>query len=308
MVTIILVLTLVAMPVVGFIVYKQVTKSAEKINEGYDLSTNDASNRARDFVLFDDVKEGVLKLQGGHEYRICIECGSINWNLRTEEEQNTLEAQFLRFVNSLNYPIVFYVQTRTMDNSKIISSTIESAQKAVKQFPGLEAYANNYIDSIGYLDYYLQNNKQKKKYIIIPYDEAGMLANLNEAEKKERSISELYKRAEYVINRLGGMGISGKVLNSKEYIELIYASYHRTDYSDSTEITNGDYLSLMVESKRNPENNMTDSERTDWILYEAQNRIKGEIALNVMSDDKRHTYVEIINNLQYLRDQVQIME
>lgn len=303
--TIILIVMLAAVPVVLYFVYKNLNK-VKGSDTGYDPSMNPEANRAKDFVLFDDVKEGVLKLQGGHEYRLCIECGSINWNLRTEAEQDVMEASFLRLINSLNYPITLFVQTRTMDNRRIIAETEKSAIEAVNKFPSLAEYASDYINNISYLDYYLQNNKQKKKYIILSYNDAGNLKNLNDAEKRERSVDELYKRAEYIVNRLAGIDIKADVLNSKEYIELLYSSYHRTDYSDVENLLNGDYMALMVDSRRNPEDEMTDEERADWILYEAQNRIKGEIATKVMDNDERNKYLKVINNLEYLRDSVNV--
>ena len=74
---------------------------------------------AQDFLPFNDIDNNMIDL-GGFKYRMIVECSSTNYNLKTGSEKEMIEMAFQRFLNSLQFPVTFYIQTKEIDNSKML--------------------------------------------------------------------------------------------------------------------------------------------------------------------------------------------
>lgn len=281
-----------------FVVYIQLKKTDP---ENYDTSISDDITTAQEFLPFKDIKDGVIDL-GGHNYRAVLECSSTNYNLKTDKEKEIIEASFQRFVNSLTHPIVLFVQTRVFDNTKLLEKMREEIEVAIQNHPQLEEYATIYFNEMSNLSEYIGNNKQKKKYIIVPYNEAANLGKLSDREKYEHSVKEVRQRASILAEQLAAVGVKATLLGTEELIELVYSTYHKDNYTDFESIANGEYMSLIVQGDKNPEENITNDMRMDWILYEAQIRIKNEITDKEMPNALKKEYERAIQELDKLRD------
>ena len=280
-----------------------VLKTMKQTNPAtYDTSTNSKVETAQDFLQFDDIRDGMICL-GGHQYRAVIECTSTNYNLKTNKEKEMIEASFQRFVNSLTFPVTFYVQTKVIDNSKMLEMMQEELQDVIKNYPHLEPYANSYFYEMSNLHSYIGNNKQKKKYIIVPFDEALSLGNFSDEEKYEYASKELYTRASIIADGLQSVGVKATILNTKELAELIFSTYHKDNYAHVENIVNGEFLTLLTESERNQEEMMTEDARLDWILYEAQMRIQNELLKENSPEFYKKTFEKCIGEINRLRDE-----
>ena len=65
---------------------------------------------------------------GGHDYRLVIECSSTNYNLKTDTEREMIELSFQKLLNSLTFPITIFIQTKVLDNTKILSQMEEETE------------------------------------------------------------------------------------------------------------------------------------------------------------------------------------
>ncbi|WCK56943.1 hypothetical protein PP175_27405 (plasmid) [Aneurinibacillus sp. Ricciae_BoGa-3] len=267
-----------------------------------DTSTVDNISTAQEFLPFEDIKDNMI-IMGGHKYRAVIEASSTNYNLKTDNEKELIEISFQRFLNSLTFPVTFYIQTKVMDNTKMLSLMEEELKAAVKQFPNLEDYANIYYSEMSNLNSYIGNNKQKKKYIIVPYEEAITLADLSDDEKYDYSVKELHTRASIIVDGLSSVGVKAKILDTKELAELVYSTYHKDNYAQVENIVNGDFLSLLTQSTERKIENLTEDAKLDWILYEAQMRLKTELLGETVPDFIRVNVEKAIADLDRLRDQ-----
>lgn len=273
-----------------FMVYLQLRKTDPK---NIDKSILNDIDSAQDFLPFQDIKDGAINM-GGHNYRVIIECSSTNYNLKTDMERNIIEASFQRFLNSLTFPITFFIQTRAVNNNKMLEQLRGELLESIKVYPQVEEYANVYFEEMSNLSKHIENNKQKKKYIIIPYNEAVNMEKLSDIEKYEFSVKEAKQRALILIDGLASVGVKAVLLNTSELVELIYSTYYKDNYSDWENIVNGEYFSLIVNSeKENIEDIIDENSRLDWILYEAQMRIKNEF---------KNKNNKLIKQLQDLRD------
>lgn len=273
-----------------------------------DPNNIDTSNKAKldtaqDFLIFDDIKDSVIHL-GCHQYRAIIKCNSTNFDLKTEKEQDIIELSFQRFLNSLSHPISFFIQTRTMDNTNMMKGLKDDILKSIEEFPVLVEYGDAYYNDMSDIYNEIGNNKEKNKYIIVPFNDAISLTNSSEQEKYEYSIKEIQNRCQIIIDGLQSVGLKAKILNTKELADLVYSSYHKDNASQIENIINGEFLSMMVEGE-DKLSNVTDEGRLDWILYEAQLRLETELANEkAINPTVKNKSIEAINKISSLRDTI----
>lgn len=300
--TIILVILilLVVFGAVGFVVYLQIKKT-DPANVDSSLKNNVATTQ--DFLPFEDVKDSMIHL-GNHKYRAVIKCNSINYNLKTEKEQDVIELSYQRFLNALSHPISIFVQTKVMDNTKMLENLKEEIVQTIEEFPILKDYGNYFYSEMTNIYDNIGNNKEKKKYIIVPFDDAIELTNSSEQEKYEYAMNELQNRCLIVIDGLQSLGIQADFLKSDELIDLLYTVYHKDDANQAENISSGDFLSLLVDGD-DKLMDLSHEARLDWILYEAQKRLELEISSDKMADNELKARANLgIQKLAELRNEI----
>lgn len=240
-----------------------------------DTSVRDDITTAQEFLPFRNISDSMIDL-GNHQYRAVIEVSSINYNLKTEKEKDVLEISFSRFLNSLDFPYSIFIETVNMDNRKILSSLQEDIEETLKEFPQLEEYATIHMQDMTNLHERVNTTKHKKKYIIVPYDEASLFTNMNDNEKYQEAAKELYNRCMMIIDGLESMGLHGRVLTTQELISLITSVYHRQDYTHADGVIDGSFLETVVDGP-NKLSDMFPEGKLDLILIEARNKLESEL-------------------------------
>lgn len=258
---------------------------------------------AQEFLPFEDIKDSMICL-GGHHYRAIIECSSVNYNLKTDKEKEIIELSFQRFVNSLAFPLTFFIQTRTVDNTKMLETLKMDLDQTIKDYSNLTEYANVYYGEIADLHNHIGNNKMKKKYIIVPCNEALELGNLNDEEKYDYSLKELYTRCQIIMDSLTTMGIKSKILDTKNIAELLCSTYHKDNYSHSDQVLSGEYLGMFVEGKENKLARVSPDAKLDWILYEAQIRLQTELSGEKIPEDVQESTTKAVEEINKIREAV----
>ena len=252
-------------------------------------------DNAQDALPFDSIKNGVIDL-GNDKYRAVIEVQSLNYDLLSGAEQDNIELMFRRFLTSLVFPIQIHIQTRVLDNKQRVIATEKMINKSVEQFPQLGDYAQKYLNSMVELPKIINNNLQKKKYIIIPYDDAYSLTKLSDEEKREYIEKELENRCGLIRNGLHGIGLRTKRLGTNDIVEMNYAIFHRDGYENVENITNGSYLQTLVRGEDIlREDELNADEVIDLILYEAQAKLASQI-------DDRSLVIDKIAKIKALRE------
>lgn len=212
------------------------------------------------FMDFDKIQDNMIVQKDGKRFLMVIECQGINYDLMSGLEKNSVEQGFLQFLNTLRYPIQIYVQTRTVNLSNSIHAYKDKVSEISKDLVNKQMEYNQKVRSGQYDAKELQKEKyeivrqknlyeygvdivnntermslnknilSKHYYVIIPYysEELGT----NDYDKEEISniaFSELYTKAQTIINSLAVCGINSKVLNSMELTELLYVAYNRDE-------------------------------------------------------------------------------
>lgn len=254
---------------IGFLVYLFFKEKAQKnddINKTSNSSTNSSSNNATNkqsifkFMEFDTVTDNMIVQKNGSKYLMVVECQGINYDLMSGVEKTSVEEGFVQFLNTLRYPIQIYIQTRSinLESSLVVyrekvkevemklnnmqaryvqmRESGEYSQEQLKQaFYEVTKQANlyEYGKSVLQDTERMSLNKNilnKKYYIIIPFFSAEASGeNLDKREIEENAFSELYTRAQSLINAISVCGVRGKILKSNELVELLYMAYNRDE-------------------------------------------------------------------------------
>jgi type IV secretory pathway VirB4 component len=196
------------------------------------------------FVNVTGVKNGVLILRGGGLRQILLVSG-INFDLKSEEEQNAITFAYQNFLNSLNFSLQIFVHSRRVN----IEAYLENLKKtaATETNPLLKTQIEEYREFIR--SFTSENAIMNKTFfLIIPFDPVslagaggGLLGGLFKFGKKnaesalakeeeERRFSQnagqLAQRTEQVIAGLTQIGIRSVALNDEELVELLYNLYN----------------------------------------------------------------------------------
>ena len=238
-----------------------------------DKTGNDKLEIAQDFLPFDDIRNNMI-IMPNHNYRAVIECSALNYDLKTEGERDQIEMSFQQFINSLNFPISIFLQTKEIDNTRRVETLREEISKTLVEFPGMKTYADHFMSDMENLNVRIGNNQQKKRYIVVPYDDAVALDGLTDGEKAAYANKELLNRCNAVRSGLDAVGIITKTLSTAELIELVYSCYNREGFSYSAAISSNEAFALFVDGADDKFVDLPRVGMLDLILGEAINKLR----------------------------------
>ena len=261
--------------IVGVVIFFTVKKFDP---QGNDKTEDPNIKTVQEFLPFKDIRDGTIVLSD-HKYRAIIECSATNYNLKTPAERASIEASFQRFLNTITFPITFFMQTKVIDNSKRLQMLHEEIKATLVEFPNMASYAEQYERDMSDLNSKIGNSQQKKRYIIIPYDEVVLLDNLTEDEKVNYAAKEIRNRFNIIMSNLESVGVISRILSTEELVELVYSCYNRDDYSYAEVISNKDAFSTFVHGTRDNFKNMPKEALLDIIFGETINKMElGNVA------------------------------
>ena len=289
-----------------------------------------------DFMEFDDIQDNMIVQKESKKYVMVIECQGINYDLMSQMEKIAVEEGFQQFLNTLRHPIQIYIQTRTINLEENINRYKERIKdleqkynRAVYEYRRMQesnAYSQEEIRKYYYevtkqknlLDYgrdivantenmsLNKNILNKKYYVVISYFvEEGNLEKYDKNEIRNIAFSELYTKSQALVRALSACSVSGKILNSRELVELLYMAYNRDDaelYGLDT-VLNNQYDVLYSTSQDVFEKKLRylDREIQDRAINKANETVdKVKSRAQQLADDKEQNLDELVNNLAQL--------
>lgn len=259
-----------------------------------DDTENPNLKTAQEFLPFEDIRDDMIILDKRH-YRAVLACSSLNYHLKTAGEKEQIELSFQRFLNSISFPVTFFLQTKVIDNTERLARLKKEISSTLNSFPGMHDYAEQYFAEMQHLNERLGNSQQKKRYIIITYDDVEDLSALNEFEKADYAAKELHNRCLMIQGNLDAVGVTSHIMSTEELIELVYSTYHRDNYSFSSSVASGDCFSLFVDGEEDRFANMPHAQLLDVILGETVSKIQ------VSNADGDAAGQEILKQIELLR-------
>ncbi|OGB85164.1 hypothetical protein A2994_03330 [candidate division Kazan bacterium RIFCSPLOWO2_01_FULL_48_13] len=191
------------------------------------------SQSTQKYLPFKAIKEGVIIMKDGG-LRAVLMVNSINFNLKSQDEQTALLDSYQSFLNALGFPIQITIQSRILDLDNYLTH-LENITKSQNN-ELLQTQSQEYIAFVREL-IGVANIMSKTFYVIIPYS-PGLAAAGNFLtrlfSKKPVTImgrfkedkEELLRRTSLVANGLAPLGLSSALLNTEELIDLLYSNYN----------------------------------------------------------------------------------
>src|SRR3989338_7444293 len=191
----------------------------------------------QDFVPVREVRDGVMILKDG-SMRAILLASSLNFALKSEDEQTAFILQFQNFLNSLDFSVQIFVQSRMLDIRPYIA-TLEEAYKS--QLDDLmRIQIREYIEFIKSFTE-AANVMTKNFFVVVPYAPAPVITRRGIAsvlpfqketsdEEKNRTfeeqVSQLEQRIGIVQQGLVRTGVRTVQLGTEEAIELLYKLFN----------------------------------------------------------------------------------
>ena len=119
----------------------------------------------QDFVPIKDVRNGIMILNNG-DLRMMLMTSSLNFGLKSGEEQGAIIVQFQNFLNSLEFPVQIFIQSKRLDTRPYL--TMLEEREKVQLIDAMKIQVHEYIAFIR--DFTSHTNIMSKNFfIVVPY-------------------------------------------------------------------------------------------------------------------------------------------
>ncbi|OHA19246.1 MAG: hypothetical protein A2836_02960 [Candidatus Taylorbacteria bacterium RIFCSPHIGHO2_01_FULL_45_63] len=196
------------------------------------------SKATQDFVPIKEVRDGVVVLKNG-SMRAVLMCSSVNFALKAQDMQEAIVLQFQSFLNSLDFSIQIFIQSRRLDIRPYVTLLEEREKKQTIEL--LKIQTREYI---GFIKNFTENTSIMSKtfFVVVPYTPAILNAKSSssllgkvlgkkqtsetkvaeKAEAFEEARTQVEQRLAVVEQGLIRTGIRTVQLGTEEVIELFY--------------------------------------------------------------------------------------
>jgi hypothetical protein len=151
-----------------------------------------------------------------NHYRAVLEVSSVNFELKSEDEQDALIDTYESFLNSLPCPMQIIVRIRELDMTGYLAD-IDSRQSTEKE----AVYQEQLRSYSEFVQGLVADNKilSRRFYVILPYVSTGDAAY--EAAKEQLSLN-----CDIVSKGLMRLGMQTRQLSSLEVLDLFHSFYN----------------------------------------------------------------------------------
>jgi hypothetical protein len=196
------------------------------------------TNATQKFVPIRDVRDSVVLLEDGNMRGILM-ASSLNFSLKSSDEKQAILLQFQDFLNSLDFSVQIFVQSRRLDIRPYIALLQERYKDQVNDLMKIqtEQYINfvkNFTESASIMT--------KSFFVIVPYDSAlissaGGLASAlpfgNKNQERELDLDKFEENKVQLEQRMGVVeqglvrcGVRVARLGNEEIMELFYKMFN----------------------------------------------------------------------------------
>jgi hypothetical protein len=187
---------------------------------------------------FNEIREGIVIMKDG-TLRQVILVSSINFALKSEDEQKGIIQGYVSFLNTLDFELQIVIQSRKLNIEKYLAKLEGLARQQDnellrKQTLSYRSFVAKLVEDADIMD--------KKFFVVVPYSpyskkrknfwtrlqevlQPAKIVSLSQA-KFEKYRTEMDRRLGSVTNGLKGIGLQAQVLDTQALIELYYNVYN----------------------------------------------------------------------------------
>lgn len=220
------------------------SKTTESVKAG---KATPASQSTQRYLPFSEIRDNLIVMKDGSS-RMVVRVHPVNFNLKSEEEQDSLVIGYQRFLNSLRFPIQIVVRSLKVD---IESYLYKLKNLAVKQTnPLMQEQTYQYVNFLTNLVDMAQIMR-KDFFIVVPFDTDDGTSvrdnsffgvfrtfwsaisseeSVHTIRTKRRRVDELRKgnldRVTTVRSALENVGMKASVVEKEELLKYLIAYYN----------------------------------------------------------------------------------
>ncbi|HVM91090.1 MAG TPA: hypothetical protein VMU11_04315 [Verrucomicrobiae bacterium] len=194
------------------------------------------------FLDIAEIRDDLVIMKDG-TLRSVLLVSSINFALKSVDEQNAIVQAYMQFLNALDFPIQVVIQSRRMNIDNYMRQLDESEKNLTndllqRQIRDYKAFVNQLV-SLGEI-------MQKRFYVIVPYNpldqkgsstQKGFFQRLQEIltptvagklseDRFQKMKFDLDLRVNQIIGGLSSMSLNAAKLDTQSLIELYYLVYN----------------------------------------------------------------------------------
>jgi hypothetical protein len=185
-----------------------------------------------------EIKENTVIMRDS-TLRAVVLVSSINFALKSEDEQNAIISAYVSFLNNLDFPLQIVIQSRELNIDNYITVLKQKGKEQTNEL--LKMQTAEYIDYINEL-IAMRKIMNKKFYIVVPYNPVSdkrknfftrlldvfKPVNLIQMKKEKflKRRSDLTHRIDNLISALNSIGLNAVELDTQSLIELYYNTYN----------------------------------------------------------------------------------
>ncbi|MDD4607445.1 MAG: TraC family protein [Patescibacteria group bacterium] len=193
------------------------------------------------YLDINEIRDDCVILKDG-SLRTVILVSSINFALKSEDEQEAIIQSYVSFLNVLNdFPLQIVIQSRPLSIDAYIAQIEDIQRKQENEL--MKMQTTDYLEFIKEL-VKMGEIMSKKFFVIVPYNPTGdtkmnFFSRLYNAISPVNSVrldrkrfdkyrAKLFKRVDFVQGGLQSMGLKSTILDTQSLIELFYNIYNPT--------------------------------------------------------------------------------
>ena len=215
------------------------------------MANSPKSQSTQNFVPIQEIRDGVVILKNGG-MRSLVLATSLNFALKSSDEQNSIMMQFQNFVNSLDFSIQIFIQSKKLDIRPYLALLEDRYKEQLTELMKIQVreyieFIRTFVEST--------NIMSKSFFVVVPYDPAMLSASKNPLSKFlpgknqgknptetvdaqfQESRSQLEQRVSVVEQGLVRCGIRAAELGTEEVVELYYKLFNPGETEKPIQIT-----------------------------------------------------------------------
>lgn len=214
------------------------------------MSRNSASPTQQHLPIA-GIQDSVVIMNDG-SVRAVIKIEPINFELKSETEQNGIIYGYQAFLNSLDFPIQIVIQSKKLDLENYLHKLDEAHKTMTNDL--LRIQTEEYVNFVRQL-ISVANIMTKRFYLVVSYSAINKTSGLNafsglfhksptgpllEQTMFDRYRAEVFNRANLIGGGLNRVGLKVSLLETQQLIELFYSIYNPDIATEErlTDITN----------------------------------------------------------------------
>ena len=187
-------------------------------------------------ILIEEIKEDVVVLKNG-DLRGVLMTSSVNFYLKSSDEQSSLIMKFQNFLNSLDFPVQILMLSRHLNIEEYLAYIEQKKQEQANEL--LRIQVSEYLDFIKGL-VQIGSIMDQSFFVVVPLakvegKEGSLVKKLGlfkkpAADQETKGFDELknqlWQRLDYVANGLAALGLKAAPLNAEELVQLFHRLYN----------------------------------------------------------------------------------